>query len=108
MAQKNIIKRIIENPLVQTFLIYMSGGWMVLELTDYIINKYSLNEKISDLLPVILLIGLPVAIATLAILNEKINIPGVQIPIHKEIYEPILKELEDYGIHFQEKEVLHQ
>jgi dienelactone hydrolase len=62
MAQKNIIKRIIVNPLVQTFLIYMSGGWMVLELTDYIINKYSLNEKISDVLPIILLIGLPVAI----------------------------------------------
>ena len=62
MAHKNIIKRIIANPLAQTFLIYMSGGWMVLELTDYIINKYSLNEKISDVLPVILLIGLPVAI----------------------------------------------
>jgi len=50
-------------------------------------------------------VGLPVAIATLAILNEKINTPGVQIPINKEVYEPILKELEDYGIHFQEKEV---
>jgi len=50
-------------------------------------------------------VGLPVAIATLAILNEKITTPGVQLPIHKEIYEPILKELEEYGIHFQEKEV---
>jgi len=62
MAQKNIIKRIISNPLVQTFLIYVSGGWIVLEMTDYIINKYGLNEKISDVLPIILLIGLPVAI----------------------------------------------
>jgi len=34
----------------------------VLEMTDYIINKYGLNEKISDVLPIILLIGLPVAI----------------------------------------------
>jgi len=62
MAQKNIIKRIISNPLVQTFLIYVSGGWIVLEMTDYIINKYSLNEKINDVLPIILLIGLPVTI----------------------------------------------
>jgi len=50
-------------------------------------------------------VGLPVAIATLAILNEKITTPGVQIPISKEVYEPILKELEDYGIQFKEKEV---
>jgi dienelactone hydrolase len=62
MAQKNIIKRIISNPLIQTFLIYVSGGWIVLEMTDYIINKYGLNEKVSDVLPVILLIGLPVTI----------------------------------------------
>ncbi len=50
-------------------------------------------------------VGLPVAIATLAILNEKITTPGVQIPINKEVYTPILKELEDYGIIFNEKEV---
>ena len=50
-------------------------------------------------------VGLPVAIATLSILNEKITTPGVQMPIHKEVYEPILKELEDFGIIFKEKEV---
>ncbi|WP_417888888.1 saccharopine dehydrogenase family protein [Xanthomarina gelatinilytica] len=50
-------------------------------------------------------VGLPVAIATLAILNEKIVTPGVQIPITKEVYDPILKELEAYGILFTETEV---
>ncbi|RKE98513.1 saccharopine dehydrogenase family protein [Ichthyenterobacterium magnum] len=50
-------------------------------------------------------VGLPVAIATLAILNEKIKTPGVQIPITKEVYKPILKELEDFGVVFNEKEV---
>jgi len=50
-------------------------------------------------------VGLPVAIATLSILNGKITTPGVQIPINKEVYKPILKELEDYGIIFKEKEV---
>ncbi len=50
-------------------------------------------------------VGLPVAIATLKILNGDINTPGVQLPITKEIYEPILKELKDYGIDFIEKEV---
>ncbi|WP_400071831.1 saccharopine dehydrogenase family protein [Zobellia russellii] len=50
-------------------------------------------------------VGLPVAIATLAILNKKITTPGVQIPIKKEVYEPILKELKTYGIDFKEYEV---
>ncbi len=50
-------------------------------------------------------VGLPVAIATLKILNGDITTPGVQLPITKEVYEPILKELEEYGINFKEKEV---
>ena len=52
-------------------------------------------------------VGLPVAIATLAILNGKIKTPGVQIPITKEVYTPILKELENHGIRFKETEVTY-
>lgn len=48
-------------------------------------------------------VGLPVAMATLKILKGEINTPGVQLPITKEVYEPILKELESYGIVFKEK-----
>jgi len=50
-------------------------------------------------------VGLPVGIAALKILKGEIKTPGVQIPISKEVYEPILKELENYGIIFSEKEV---
>ena len=50
-------------------------------------------------------VGLPVGIATLAILNNKIKRYGVQIPINKDIYEPILSELESFGVIFKEKEV---
>ena len=50
-------------------------------------------------------VGLPVAIATLSILNGKIKTPGVQIPITKEVYQPILQELQSFGIVFNEKEV---
>ena len=52
-------------------------------------------------------VGLPVAIATLAILNKKITTPGVQLPISKEVYTPILSELEKLGISFKEKEVAY-
>ncbi|WP_445747542.1 saccharopine dehydrogenase family protein [Polaribacter sp.] len=50
-------------------------------------------------------VGLPVAIAAIKILNKEIKTPGVQIPISKEVYEPILDELEKCGIQFIEKNV---
>lgn len=50
-------------------------------------------------------VGLPVAMATLQILNGNIKTPGVQLPINREVYLPILKELEQYGVIFNEKEV---
>ena len=50
-------------------------------------------------------VGLPVAIAALKILNKEITTPGVQIPITKEVYTPILEELETFGISFNEKHV---
>jgi len=53
-------------------------------------------------------VGLPVAIAALKILNGQINTPGVQLPITKEVYGPILEELETYGIVFNEKQVPYQ
>ncbi len=45
-------------------------------------------------------VGLPAAIATRLILNGKISGRGVKIPVEKEIYIPILKELEGMGISF--------
>ena len=50
-------------------------------------------------------VGLPVAMATLQILNGNIKTPGVQLPINKEVYFPILAELETYGVSFNEKEM---
>lgn len=50
-------------------------------------------------------VGLPVAMATLQILNGNIKTPGVQLPIKKEVYEPILKELEEFGVIFNETEM---
>ena len=50
-------------------------------------------------------VGLPVAMATLQILNGNVNLTGVHLPIHKEIYLPILQELETYGVIFKDKEM---
>lgn len=50
-------------------------------------------------------VGLPVAMASLQILNGRISTPGVQLPLNREVYDDILKELETHGIRFVEKEV---
>ena len=50
-------------------------------------------------------VGLPVAMATLQILNGNIKTPGVQLPIRPEVYNPILKELETFGVIFKETEM---
>lgn len=47
-------------------------------------------------------VGLPLGIAAKLILQEKITLTGLHIPIIPEIYEPVLKELENYDIRFKE------
>jgi saccharopine dehydrogenase-like NADP-dependent oxidoreductase len=49
-------------------------------------------------------VGLPVAIATKLILNQQIVERGVTLPVNKELYAPILSELEQFGIIFNESE----
>jgi saccharopine dehydrogenase-like NADP-dependent oxidoreductase len=47
-------------------------------------------------------VGLPLGIATKLILNGTIKLKGLHIPTKKEIYEPVLQELEIHGIKFEE------
>ncbi len=48
-------------------------------------------------------VGLPLGIVTKLILNGKINLKGVCIPTVKEIYKPLLNELETLAVRFEEK-----
>lgn len=48
-------------------------------------------------------VALPAAIAVKMILDKKIDLTGVHIPVKAEIYNPILDELEELGIKFKEK-----
>lgn len=48
-------------------------------------------------------VGLPLGIACKLILQGKIKMTGIQIPIKAEIYTPILQELEQEGIRMVEK-----
>ena len=50
-------------------------------------------------------VGLPAAIASRLILEEKIQLAGVHVPVFPEIYEPVLDELENLGVRFEETNV---
>ena len=50
-------------------------------------------------------VGLPLGITAKLILNGDLQLTGLHIPIIKEIYEPLLKELKLNGIRFTETEV---
>jgi len=48
-------------------------------------------------------VGTPVGIACRLLLNGTIRAKGVQIPVTPELYNPILEELQKYGIVFREE-----
>jgi len=47
-------------------------------------------------------VGLPLGIAAKLILTDEIKLRGLHIPTVKDIYEPVLRELEANGIRFTE------
>ncbi len=51
-------------------------------------------------------VGYPMGIACRLILEEKIPQRGVIIPVHREVYEPILAELPRWDIRFTEEETI--
>jgi saccharopine dehydrogenase-like NADP-dependent oxidoreductase len=51
------------------------------------------------------LVGLPAAVAARMILQGEINLTGVHVPTISEIYDPVLSELAEMGISFNEKTV---
>ena len=67
---------------------------IISSLLDYGDEKYTSIAKT---------VAFPAAIGVKMILNGKIDIKGVHIPIKKEIYEPILNELENLGIKMKEE-----
>lgn len=51
-------------------------------------------------------VGLPLAIAAKLILQNKIQDKGLLMPLQENIYKPVLSELEEFGIRFNEYEVV--
>jgi saccharopine dehydrogenase-like NADP-dependent oxidoreductase len=63
-----------------------------------IISSFVIKGKDSEHTAMSETVGLPLGIAVKLILNNKIKKRGVIIPIHRDIFRPVLKELSYYGI----------
>lgn len=50
------------------------------------------------------LVGLPLGIFVKLLMLDRISTTGVNIPTMPEVYEPVMKELEEYGVQFTERE----
>jgi len=62
MESKSFIRKIISNPIIQTLAVYVSGGWILIELLEYFIAHFNLNEQFRNIFLIALLCGLPVAL----------------------------------------------
>ncbi len=51
------------------------------------------------------LVGLPLGIFVKLIIEGRITTTGVNIPVMEEVYNPVLEELEEYGVEFKETEI---
>lgn len=77
----------------------LNGEMQMCESSMVVLGDDEVNTAMSKT------VGLPVGIATRLIAEGIIKTPGVMLPISPEIYKPMLAELEQYGIRFNEREV---
>jgi len=75
MRSNSFIDKIIHNPIIQTLVIFISGGWIILEITEYFIGNFGLNENARNILVIILLFVLPVALFLTWYINRKGTAP---------------------------------
>lgn len=71
-----------------------------------IVSAMAITGKDQDETSMSMTVGLPLGIATKLLMTGKINYTGIILPIHKDIYQPILAELESFGIKFEEQEYM--
>ena len=53
------------------------------------------------------LVGLPMGIFVKLVMNGQITTTGVNIPVMKDVYDPVLEELKEFDVVFKEREVVN-
>lgn len=112
-AQANTSAKVLQMLLEKNWMMKDTDRDMILMLHEF---KYDLNKQSHNLNSSLVVkgenslrtamaktVGLPLGIAAKLILENKINLQGLHIPITPEIYEPVLKELSLHEIQFKEE-----
>lgn len=76
----------------------LKGEHKILTSTLIMKGEDNLNTAMSKL------VGLPMGIFVRLVMEGRINSKGVNIPVIPEVYNPVLKELKEYGVEFLEEE----
>jgi saccharopine dehydrogenase-like NADP-dependent oxidoreductase len=105
---------LLQNLLEEKWLLKAGDKDMIVMQHQFEYTLNGVNKKLNSSLVVIgddevhtamaKTVGLPLAISVKNFLTGKFKLYGVQIPTVKEIYEPMLSELEGLNIIFTEKE----
>lgn len=83
--------------IMQHEFVYALDGKDHKEISTMVIKgQDSVNTAMAQL------VGLPLGIFVKLVMEGRIKSTGVQIPVMKEVYEPVLHELKDFGIEFKE------
>jgi saccharopine dehydrogenase (NADP+, L-glutamate forming) len=102
LLEKNLAMKAADKDMVVLLheIEYTSGGNIKKAIKSTLILKG--EDKIHSAMAKT--VGLPLGIAARLILENKIQLTGLHIPVLPEIYEPVLSELENNGITFNEQE----
>ncbi len=105
--------QILQNLIEQKWMMQPYDNDLVVMRHEF---KYILNEKESQHRSFLVLkgedsvntamaktVGLPLGIMVRLLLQESLFLTGVQIPVMSQVYEPVLKELGEYGVKFHEE-----
>ncbi len=105
---------ILENLLLEKWKLQPADKDMIIMQHEF---EYELNGKKKMLTSTLVLkgkdsidtamarlVGIPMGIFVKLVMLGKIKTTGVNIPVMKQVYEPVLEELKEYGVAFIEKE----
>jgi saccharopine dehydrogenase-like NADP-dependent oxidoreductase len=81
--------------VMQHEIVYLRGGKRLRQTSTLVVKgEDALHTAMART------VGLPLGIAAKLMLEGKVPLRGVQIPVAPELYEPVLRELEEEGIRF--------
>lgn len=69
--QAPFLQKLSSNPFVQAVVFYVSASWILVEMSNFFVDKYELSERMIDILLLILVCGFPVVLLVVWYLSKR-------------------------------------